>query len=52
MDEKTQKEVDPYKYYGERRTEQFIDEAIRTIQHKILYPYRRRWFRNRTQLKM
>ena len=33
MDEKTQKAVDPYKYYGERRTEQFIDEAIRTIQH-------------------
>jgi len=31
MDEKTQKAVDPYKYYGERRTEQFIDEAIRTI---------------------
>ena len=43
MDEKTQKEVDPYKYYRERRTEQFIDEAIRTIQHnrEIARQYRR-----------
>ena len=43
MDEKTQKEVDPYKYYGGRRTEQFIDEAIRTIQHnrEIARQYRR-----------
>ena len=43
MDEKTQKEVDPYKYYGERRTEQFIYEAIRTIQHnrEIARQYRR-----------
>ena len=31
MDEKTQKAVDPYKYYGKRRTEQFIEKAIRTI---------------------
>ncbi len=33
MDEKTKKSVDPYQYYGKRRTEQFIEEAIRTIQH-------------------
>ncbi len=33
MDEKTEKSVDPYQYYGERRTEQFMEEAIRTIQH-------------------
>lgn len=31
MDEKTQKEVDPYKYYGKRRTERFIEEAMRKI---------------------
>ncbi len=31
MDEKTEKSVDPYTYYGKRRTEQFIEKAIRTI---------------------
>ena len=34
MDEKTEKAVDPYRYYGKQRTEQFVKEAIRTIQHK------------------
>lgn len=33
MDEKTRKAVDPYKYYGKHKTEQFIEEATRTIQH-------------------
>ncbi len=32
MDEKTEKNVDPYQYYGKRKTEHFIEEAIRTIQ--------------------
>lgn len=31
MDEKTQKSVDPYEYYGKRRTERFIEEACRKI---------------------
>ncbi len=43
MDEKTEKAVDPYQYYGKRRTEQFVKEAIRTIQHnrKIARQHRR-----------
>lgn len=31
MDEKTQKEVDPYKYYGKHKTERFIEETMRKI---------------------
>ncbi len=33
LDEKTVKAVDPYRYYGKRRTEHFIKEAIEIIQH-------------------
>ena len=33
MDEKTEKAVDPYRYYGKQRTERFVKEVIRTIQH-------------------
>ena len=31
MDEKTEKEVDPYQYYGKQRTEQFFKEATEKI---------------------
>lgn len=31
MDEKTQKDVDPYKYYGKQTTERFIEEATKKI---------------------
>jgi hypothetical protein len=31
MDEKTEKPVNPYKYYGKRRTEQLIKEATERI---------------------
>ena len=32
MDEKTEKEVDPYQYYGKRKTDNFISEASKRIQ--------------------
>lgn len=31
MDEKTETEVNPYQYYGKRRTERFIEEATEKI---------------------
>lgn len=31
MDEKTKKEVNPYQYYGKRRTEHFIEEVTKKI---------------------
>lgn len=31
MDEKTEKEVNPYQYYGKQRTERFIEEATDRI---------------------
>ena len=31
MDEKTEKSVNPYEYYGKRRTERFIEEVIEKI---------------------
>lgn len=32
MDEKTQRKVNPYKYYGSRRTRRFIRKAVKAIQ--------------------
>ncbi len=34
MDEKTQKEVDPYQYYGKEKTDRFIQEATRKIEKR------------------
>ena len=31
MDKKTEKSVNPYEYYGRRRTERFIEEVIEKI---------------------
>lgn len=32
MDEKTQRKVNPYKYYGRKRTRRFIRRAVKVIQ--------------------
>lgn len=32
MDEKTQRKVNPYKYYGRKRTRRFIRQAVKVIQ--------------------
>lgn len=32
MDEKTQRKVNPYKYYGRKRTKRFIRRAVKVIQ--------------------
>ena len=42
MDEKTRKSVNPYKYYGKKRTKKFIRQVLREMKQKKIKEVKKR----------